>query len=351
MKNLIFFSFLIYIFSYNKKNAVSYALRYAEFPNHICGNYLNCTPCSYFGDEACNYTKQGGDSANFVSQCLVLGGGHPGLNGSYPCNGNPCGFEVINQKDLGNCLEQRGWISTCGYLQSPPSNIQAGDVIIYYSSKCNSTDAHATFITEGGSHPKITGHSNIKINLSYDAFAQTKPYYNWLHYNCPLTTQDGKCVSTCPDETYLFSLNNSCLESCPHNYKIINNECKFFNSFDENTTISEFKNRVVSNITSYVNSSKVIIGVNFKAIILQSNDMEPKELLEKNLSGFDLGICSDVLKEYYNISKDENLIVLYMEINNDKSQKNDFSNKSDKSFNLEKINQIEINNIIIRIDI
>ena len=93
MKSLLFLSLLILSFTYDRDAAVNYAYQYAKTPNHKCGNYLKCTPASYFGREACGYESHGGDCANFVSQCLVLGGGHEKLNGGSPCRGYPCGFE------------------------------------------------------------------------------------------------------------------------------------------------------------------------------------------------------------------------------------------------------------------
>ena len=61
MKFLILFSLIIYSFSYDRSGAVNYAYKYAETPNHQCGNYYDCTPCSYWGSEACGYESQGGD--------------------------------------------------------------------------------------------------------------------------------------------------------------------------------------------------------------------------------------------------------------------------------------------------
>ena len=46
------------------------------------------------------------------------------------------------------------------------------------------------------------------------------------------------------------------------------------------------------------------------------------------------------MKEYYNIPKEENLIILNMETKNDKSQKNGTNNNDDKSFNLGKNKKI-----------
>ena len=159
MKILCLISLIISAFAYDRSAAVKYAYQYAKTPNHKCGsNYLKCSPCSYFGREACGYESHGGDCANFVSQCLVLGGGHPKF-------------------------KQKGWQSTCGYHQAPPSNIKEGDVLIYHSSGCGSGLSHAVFITKGGSNPKITCHSSVKVDADYTYMSSSKPYYQWLHYN------------------------------------------------------------------------------------------------------------------------------------------------------------------------
>ena len=182
MKVLLLISLLICVFTYDRGGAVSYAYKYAESPNHQCGNYMSCTPCSYWGREACGYESHGGDCANFVSQCLVLGGGHPKLNTGEPCRGYPCGFEEPGAWELSECLKSKGWTATCGYLQSPPGNIQRGDVLVYFSDGCGSGSAHAVLVSQGGSNAKITCHSSIKIDEDYNYMANSKPYYLWLHY-------------------------------------------------------------------------------------------------------------------------------------------------------------------------
>ena len=168
---------------YSRVYAVQYARNHVHNINHQCGNYLSCTPCSYFGDEHCGYgSDQGGDCANFVSQCLVLGGGHPKLN-TGSCRGYPCGFEEVGAKRLADCLKEKGWTSTCGYHQKPPSNIKEGDVLIYSYDGCGGWDAHATIVTKAGSSPKITCHSDEELDVDYTYLSNSKPYYNWLHYN------------------------------------------------------------------------------------------------------------------------------------------------------------------------
>ena len=170
---------------YSRTDAIAYARKYAHSINHVCGeDHLDCSPAAYFGDEHCGYEGAGGDCANFVSQCLVLGGGHPNLvSGSENCRGYPCGFEEPGAKRLGLCLAEKGWTSACGYLMKPPSYIKEGDVLIYHADSCDDFDAHAVFITEGGTNPKIACHSNEQLDVSYTYMANSKPYYEWIHYN------------------------------------------------------------------------------------------------------------------------------------------------------------------------
>ena len=184
MRKIFLLSFLLVsIYCYSRDGAVNYARTYVHNINHQCGVYTDCTPCSYWGSEHCGYGGNGGDCANFVSQCLVLGGGHPKLTGSENCRGYPCGFEEIGATRLGLCLELKGWTRTCGYYLDPPSNIQAGDVLVYHAGSCDSYDAHAVIVTEGGSNPKITCHSNEQLDVSYTYMGSSKPYLEWLHYN------------------------------------------------------------------------------------------------------------------------------------------------------------------------
>ena len=344
MNFLCLILFLVNSNSYDRNAAINYALEYAENPNHKCGDYLECTPCSYWGSEACGYPGGGGDSANFVSQCLVLGGGHPKLNGGDPCRGYPCGFEEIGCKKLGDCLIKKGWKSTCDYLLSPPSYIKAGDVLIYYSGSCDSHDAFSVFITQGGDIPKITCHSNIKKNVEYEYMKNSRPYYQWLHFedlDNTISTTNEIISSKCPSGSVLFTLNNSCIKSCPHNFEITNeNEC-IFKSFESDTTIDEFKNQISNNISFYINSSKVIICSNFLAIISTSEQMNFEWQLKNGISAIDLGKCTDNLKDYYRIPKEENLIVVNIESKSEISQE-EISDEDNKFFVLGKVTQLEI---------
>ena len=112
--------------------------------------------------------------------------------------------------------------------------------------------------------------------------------------------------------------------------------------FESHISVNDFKNQIRDNINSYINSSKVINGSNFVAIVLSSDNINSEEQLRKGISAVDLGNCTNVMKEYYNIPKEENLIILNMETKYDESQKNASNNNDDKSFNLGKNTQLEI---------
>ena len=347
MKILYFISFFFYSFSYDRNGAVNYAYQYAQTPNHQCGiNHEECTPCAYYGNEACGYAMHGGDSANFVSQCLVKGGGHPPLNDGGPCRGYPCGFEEVGCENLANCLIQKGWKSTCGYLQPPPSYIEAGDVLNYYSDRCGVYGApFSVFITVGGNNPKITSHSSIRVDVSYYQLDNNKPYYQWLHYNdCSDGTfifSNGICVSACPSGTFEFSLNRTCLTNCPLYYIVNNNKC-IIKPFDINTTLDEFKDQIGRDINLYINSSKLINGSNFLSIISTSDKINPEEQLNNGISSFYFGNCTNVIKEYYHIPEGQNLIIVNIELKNGKIQQYQSNSKEEESFYLGKDTEIEI---------
>lgn len=179
MKFLVFALLIVFVFSYDRGAAVGYAGTYWNSANHACGVSTNCSPYSYWGWEVCGYESQGGDCANFVSQC-ILAGGHAALN-QGECRGYPCGVEEIGATRLGNCLANTyGWKRDCGYLMEPPSDVQAGDVLIYHSGSCDSYSAHATIVVEGAPNVKIACHSSNQYGVSYTYMGTSMPYYEWV---------------------------------------------------------------------------------------------------------------------------------------------------------------------------
>ena len=99
----------------------------------------------------------------------------------------------------------------------------------------------------------------------------------------------------------------------------------------------------MNNISDFINtenSSKVYNGSDFIALILSSDNIEPKEQISKGISAIDLGNCTNVIKEHYNISQNESFYVLNIELKKNKTEKSE--EKINNSFDLGKEVQIEI---------
>ena len=105
--------------------------------------------------------------------------------------------------------------------------------------------------------------------------------------------------------------------------------------------ISEFENKILNNIALYFNSTQIFNGTDFIVASLFSNNMNPEEQIKNGISAIDLGNCLEVIKENYNISNYEDLIIFNIETKNECNDNNDNDDNID-SFNLEKYTQIEI---------
>ena len=160
-------------------------------------------------------------------------------------------------------------------------------------------------------------------------------------YNLILT-DTGDYVSECPNGTYLFNGNFTCLKYCPSNYEINEEQNACIIKSYAQTSSDEFKNQILTNITAFVNSSALINGSDFIAVILSSDEMDPKDQLKKGISAVELGNCTKEIKEYYNISKNESLIILNMESKRNETKINEENNRNDNSFDVGKNSQIEI---------
>ena len=93
MKSLIILLLIGFSLSYNTGGAISYAKKYCNHYNH---NYHD-------------YSRSGGDCANFVSQCLIAGGLKLG-----GCKGLDNKGAIPYVPNLRSCLQQKGWKHTQG---------------------------------------------------------------------------------------------------------------------------------------------------------------------------------------------------------------------------------------------
>ena len=96
----------------------------------------------------------------------------------------------------------------------------------------------------------------------------------------------------------------------------------------------------ISDFIDSTNTTKLINTSDFIALILLSDDINPKEQIEKGISAIYLGNCTDVIKECYNMTQNENLYVLNIESKKIETEKSE--RKIDNSFNLGKKVQIDI---------
>ena len=129
--------------------------------------------------------------------------------------------------------------------------------------------------------------------------------------------------------TYAVCINDSTIESKPNYFISITRE--------------EFKYEIARNIEKYINFNKIIIGSDFTAIVSYSDDINPKEEIDIGKSSIDLGNCTQIIKNYYNMSKDEKLIIVNMEEKYNRSRENKYEENS--SLDLGKNIQIEVYDI------
>ena len=166
-----------------------------------------------------------------------------------------------------------------------------------------------------------------------------------INHNCKeckdnlFLTMDGDCLSICPNNTYKFEQNKTCLKYCPSNYEINQEQNKCIEKIEQITS-SELKSQIINNISSLINSSnssKIINCSDFIAVIIPSDKTDPREQLKNGISAIDLGNCTNTIKDYYNISKNESFYILNIE-----SKRNETEKSEDNSFNLGKDVQIEV---------
>ena len=141
----------------------------------------------------------------------------------------------------------------------------------------------------------------------------------------------------CPKKCETF--NEDCISKCQNEdeYVIDINECIMKNN-ERKGMIFEFENKILNNITLYFNSTQIFNSTDFIVASLFSNNMNPEEQINNGISAVDLGNCTEVIKEYYNISIYESLIIFNIEAKNECNNNND----NIDSFILEKYTQLEI---------
>ena len=194
--------------------------------------------------------------------------------------------------------------------------------------------------TEGARYSASVKHNCIECKENYykspdnnnNCFSKEEKQINWYldEANSKFGICNEKCSCSCTGPLKSDCLKCTDEENVNNNFATTNaiNE-----KFDSDISLSEFKNEIINFITSYTDTSYFFNGTDFLAMILSSDNLEPEEQLKKGITSFDLGNCTNVLKEYYKIKKDENLIIINIQYKNDE---NIYNNNKDKYYYLGK---------------
>lgn len=152
-----------YSFSYNSQLAYNYAKTWA----------LSRNPNYY------DYSNEGGDCANFVSQCLIAGGfSTSGCNGNYGPGGT-----IPFVPNLESCLIQKGWKSS---YSIPSSGLPVGAVITFNSA------SHTALVVQAGKNPLIAGHT-LDVWMGSSNYG-TKNKYFWTSSSSSNPDEPGPIV-------------------------------------------------------------------------------------------------------------------------------------------------------------
>lgn len=140
-----------------------------------------------------------------------------------------------------------------------------------------------------------------------------------------------QCVKNClpfqPDSACkrcsmipLYEYGGECIEKCPKKYKENDtiSKCEPYAPIEElqsckdQSCMSKARDSMGLVMKEYTNNTIVIRGDNFTMEIYGTKDPYNGS---QNTSKLDLGNCENLLKEYYNLSKDENLIIAKVDLN------------------------------------
>ena len=197
-----------------------------------------------------------------------------------------------------------------------------------------------------------------EISKSYPNFYfdNTKKVFSSCNKNCkkcfgPSPDNCLSCNSNHDDIKYLY--NGRCYAQCPKETSPSKNSlgifiCEKYNSNtnhdldNENKISTENNIELIFDFISSNSSSSIISNSEIIQVISTSDKMTIEEQLKTGVSPVDLGECTDSIKEFYNISKDENLIILNQEKRNINNEQNKSSENNENSITLGKYSQIEV---------
>lgn len=131
-----------------------------------------------------DYSSQGGDCANFVSQCILAGGFHLSADCSW-LDGWGC---LPSAGGLGYELQRLGWtVLADGWAAAPPAGLAPGDVVIAswgsndqmccgpYCSACD----HAMIVVETSPQVRYSAHTTDRCSAAW--WYPNDARLTWIH--------------------------------------------------------------------------------------------------------------------------------------------------------------------------
>ena len=314
-----------------------------DYNNIFC--HPNCLNCSSFfnnGNMNCisckdNFYKINGTD-NCFDETLLSKGFYLKNFLFYQCDDNCLTCLDEKNETSNNCLscdnETRGL-----YLLEDKNNCEYNNISGYYLNndtkilqKCYNNCKTCNGPYEINNETNIENHNCIECAENYYKLSNSS-----YHNNCYAidTTNSWKNIEETILNISYTSLINIEFITIPTCNLIEKPIIQLISS-------EEFKSKITENITEFLNSTEIINGSDFKAVILSSDDLNPQEQLKKGISAVDLGNCTQIIKKHYNISENENLLILNMESKKNQSNKDIEDNNNDNSFDIGKNVQIEV---------
>ena len=196
-----------------------------------------------------------------------------------------------------------------------PPNYHKNDDGIYYKEEEENTDGASTDgISTGG----------VSTDASHESCGENE-----------YLSLTGTCVTDCPSGSYKFALSHKCVNSCPRNYNINEeeNECVFYTNIISNETNEQLVSRFIATNVTFLS----IVTYEHIKVYLSTEKMTPAEHIEKRIPVVDISNCTTQLKGQNGISNEEELIILTKEKDNDINEANDENNNF-----FGKYNQLEV---------
>ena len=143
---------------------------------------------------------------------------------------------------------------------------------------------------------------------------------NWRVKQKKINTEDDSCIDDCAQCSYKYEYESYCYEQCPDGtIPNKNNKCFLLKLDDE----SKDKDDLVKNAQSFIDSGLELSDINRGndieikdegIIIVITSTENQKNDKNKNKTIINLKECEDILKDIYNISKNESLYILKIDI-------------------------------------